>query len=313
MRLALLVLAAPAAALGAPCVEPAPPPPPLAQADPALLTWNAQTRFRTYPPAIPLLTDEQLAERRRRLEARNPGFTVELDETGRVVRFLSAQLPCDVRETLEARPITSFSRREDIPRWFVDRARALEQANWDALGYAGPPPESRRVSVRVTFAARSGDGGVEPVAVFTFADPRPIPRAGTPLGDATLLSKVKGCRLEATRRTCAPCAPPGPDGPSSCPCASFVKARRSCDGAIVFQVEDHFVDAEGDRRFYRIATGSPSSRLPQHADAPWNVASDPEVLTRDAITGAPALPLWKVRGSGPIPVSGPVLGTGLVP
>lgn len=284
--------------LAAPCQEPAPiDATPLEKADPSLVTWTSATKFSTYPPTVKLLSESERAARIAALEARNPGFTVKVDDTGRLVSLSSTSMPCALVEARAKDSVTNFVSAAAIDPWFDELAWALEQRNWDALGHAALPTKEKRSTARVIFERDRSDGGLVPRFVLQFwSDPRPIPRAGKVLSQAALRGLVKNCQLEAVRTHCAPCAPPGP-----CRCARDVRARRACGSNLVFDVLDHFVESDGVRRYLRIATGNADDRgLPHHEDASWNFVGRPLPMF-DAVTGGGVMKLWE-NENAPVPI-----------
>ncbi|MBM4776324.1 MAG: hypothetical protein GQE15_01360 [Archangiaceae bacterium] len=282
----------------APCREPAPiDATPLEKADPSLVTWTSATKFATYPPTLKLPSASELAARVAKLEARNPGFTVKVDDTGRLVSLSSTSMPCALVEARAKDSVTNSVSAAAIDPWFDELAWAVEQRNWDALGHLVLPTKAKRSMARVIFERDRTDGGLLPRFVLQFwSDPRPVPRAGRVLSQSALRGLVKNCQLEAARETCAPCQPPGP-----CPCARFVRARRACGANLVFDVRDHYVEKNGERRYLRIATGNVSDiGLPRFEDAPWNLTARPLPMF-DAVTGGAVMQLWEDENL-PVPV-----------
>jgi len=287
-----------AVAVGAPCRDPGPiEATPLDKADPAVTTWTRATKFGPQQAVVKLPTPEERAARVAALSSRNPGFSISLDETGRLQSVSSSDLPCRVIEARLKDGFTFYARSQDIDPWFDELAWALEIRNWDALGHERAPTKAQRSSARVTFERARTDGGVEVRFMLTFwSDPRPIPRAGKLLSPSAMRALVKNCQLEAVRVHCAPCRPPGP-----CRCARDVRAQRPCGANLTFNVVDHYVEQDGVRRYLRIATpGVDDKGLPRHEDAPWNIVSRPLPLL-DAVTGADVTKLWETEFL-PVPV-----------
>lgn len=295
---AAAVVALASFSLAAPCQEPgAVDVTPLEKADPSLVTWTSATKFPTYPPTLKLPSASERAARIATLEARNPGFSVTLDDTGRLVSMSSTVMPCSLVEARQKDSVTYYSTVDRIDPWFDELAWVLEQRNWDALGHLSLPTKAKRSTARVTFERDRSDAGVTPRFVMQFwSDPRPTPRAGKVLSQAALRGLVKNCQLEAVRMNCPPCRPPGP-----CACARFVRARRACGANLVFDVRDHYVEKDGVRRYLRIATGNADDTgLPRYEDAPWNFAGRPLPMF-DAVTGGGVLKLWEDENA-PVPV-----------
>lgn len=287
---AVAVFALASLSLAAPCQEPAPvDATPLENADPSLVTWTSATKFPTYPPTLKLPSDSERAARVATLEARNPGFKVTLDATGRLIGVSSTSMPCSLVEARLKDSVTHYVSAADIHPWFDELAWALEQRNWDALGHLALPPKAKRSMARVSFERDRTDAGVTPRFVLQFwSDPRPIPRAGKVLSQSALRGLVKNCQLEAVRTRCAPCRPPGP-----CQCAHDVRARRACGANLAFDVLDHSVEKNGERRYLRIATGNAdASGLKEYEDAPWNLVGRPLPMF-DAVTGGSVSTLWE--------------------
>ncbi len=284
--------------LAAPCQEPAPIDATLLEkANPSLVTWTSATKFATYPPMLKLPSESERAARIAALEARNPGFKVTLDDTGRLISLSSTSMPCPLVEARLKDSVTHFVSAAAIDPWFDQLAWALEQRNWDALGHLALPTKAQRSTTRVIFERDRSDAGVTPRFVLQFwSDPRPTPRAGKLLSQAALRGLVKNCQLEAVRTRCAPCRPPGP-----CQCAHDVRARRACGANLAFDVLDHFVEKNGERRYLRIATGNVDpSGLREYEDAPWNLVGRPLPMF-DAVTGGGVAKLWEDENL-PVPV-----------
>lgn len=293
---ALFVIAS--VGFAAPCQQPPPiDATPLEKADPSLVTWTSATKFSTYPPTLKLPSAPERAARISTLEARNPGFTVKLDDTGRLVSLSSTSMPCALVEARSKDSVTHYVNAAAIDPWFDELAWALEQRNWDALGHVALPTKANRSMARVSFERDRSDGGLTPRFVLSFwSDPRPVPRAGKVLSQAALRALVKNCQLEAVRMNCPPCRPPGP-----CACERLVRARRACGANLVFDVRDHFVERDGVRRYLRIATGNADDTgLPRFEDAAWNFVGRPLPMF-DAVTGGAVMQLWESENL-PVPV-----------
>lgn len=295
---AAAVFACAALSLAAPCQEPAPiDATPLEKADPSLVTWTSATKFPTYPPMLRLPSASERAARITALETRNPGFAVTLDATGRLSSMTSTLMPCSLVEARLKDSVTHYVTAAAIDPWFDRLAWSLEQRNWDALGHVALPTSAQRSTTRVTFERDRTDAGLVPRFVLHFwSDPRPTPRAGKVLSQAALRGLVKNCQLEAVRTHCAPCRPPGP-----CQCARDVRARRACGSNLAFDVLDHFVEKNGERRYLRIATGNVDpAGLKEYEDAPWNLEGRPLPMF-DAVTGGGVAKLWEGEAP-PVPV-----------
>lgn len=296
---AATVFAVASFSLAAPCQEPAPiDATRLEKANPALVTWSTDTKFSTYPPTVKLVSAAERASRVAVLEARNRGFRIMVDQTGRLVSFTSTKMPCALLDARLKDSVSNYLSADAIDPWFDQLAWALEQRNWDALGHARLPTKEQRSAVRVTFEREQTRQGLVVQFVLTFwSDPRPAPTAGQVLTMDALHALVKECQLEASGGTCAPCAPG-----IRCACHSFVRETRPCGSNLVFDVRAYELETKGVRRYLQLASAQVDvENLPRYPDATWRLVT-PYLF--DAVTGKNALTLWTGEGA-PCPVSRP--------